>query len=155
MAFTYALQSVSATPIKGQVVQGINFQRLSVRVDPASTSVIQGGTGVKITGSSNFITYVDKAAATDRTFGFVIESQQNSVFTAGQMIDIALGSCAMVMEAGTGGVTANSPVEIVATGDKVINAAGTNLVVGIAETTAVAGAAVIVYIKPSSSATVY
>ena len=60
MAFTYSLQSVSATPIKGQVVQGVNFQRLSVRVDPASTSLIQGGTAVKITGSSNFVTYVDK-----------------------------------------------------------------------------------------------
>ncbi len=151
----FQLNQPFAAPLKGQIVNGSNPNRVSCIIDPASVAAFNGGTAVKITGSSQDITYVDKAAATDRIYGFISYSPVNNTFAAKDRVEVALNTIVMNMEAGAA-IVAGAPLEIVAAGDKVITAAGTNKIIGMALTAAAASGGIIqVQISPLFSATVY
>lgn len=151
----FQLNQPFASALKGMLVNGTNTNQVSCIVDPASTNTFNGGTKVKITGQSNQITYVDKAAATDRGYGFVTYSNVTNTWVAGDQIMIALDTNTMNMEAGAA-IAAGAAVESVPTGDKVITAAGTNKICGYAVTSAgTSGDIIQVEIKPMNSATIY
>lgn len=151
----FQLNQPFASALKGMIVNGSNTNRVSCIIDPASVITFYGATKVKISGSSNGITYVEKAAATDRGFGFITYSPIKNTFVAGDRVEVALVTNVMNMEAGAA-IAAGVAVEQVATGDKVITAAGTNKICGYTITSAASSGDIVqVEIEPVNSGTIY
>ncbi len=151
----FQLNQPFASALKGQIVNGSNTNRVSCIIDPASTNTFYGATKVKISGSANGQTYVEKAAATDRGYGFITYSPIKNTFIAGDKVEVALVTNIMNMEAGAA-IASGAAVESVASGDKVITAAGTNKIAGYAVTSAAASGDIIqIQIQPMNSATIY
>lgn len=151
----FQLNQPFASALKGMIVNGSNTNRVSCIIDPTSVATFYGATKVKISGASNGQTYVEKAAATDRGYGFITYSPIKNAFVAGDKVEVALVTNIMNMEAGAA-IAAGAAVEQVATGDKVITAAGTNKICGYAVTAAGASGDILqVQIEPVNSATIY
>ena len=151
MAVTYTLNQTTPLPIKGQPSSGYTLNTQEAAIDPASTSVIVGGTAVVISGNAGGQSLVDKAAADDLIDGFVkYDPTYNGgdyTIMAGKQVTLLVEGSVMVMEVGASAVTAGDQVEIVATGDLIIPSAGTNTIVGIALTDGATGDLIPVRIK--------
>ena len=122
-------------PIKGGLSAVPNPATISCQITTASASTFYGATAVKlISGTANTI-LVEKAAATDQIFGFVILQPKKPSHTAGGKVEIALSGSVMEMESG-GAFNRGQMLEIVASGDKVIVYGNVNSPIGIALDTA-------------------
>jgi hypothetical protein len=120
---------------KGVMATGVNFNKISCQVYASSSSTLYGGTAVKLVDAtaSSYVIVVDKAAATDTIFGYIITDLKKNTKTAGDMVDVAIvgGKGIMRMEAGAA-IAQGATLEIVASGDKVITNGGTNTNAGLA-----------------------
>ena len=126
---------VGQGPIKGGLSAVPNPATLSVQITTASSNTFYGATAVKlISGTANTI-LVEKAAATDQIFGFVIVNPKKPSHTAGGKAEIALAGSVMEMESGAA-ISRGQMVEIVAATNTVIAWAGTNTACGVALDTA-------------------
>lgn len=122
-------------PIKGDVSAVPNPTTLPVQISKDSSETFYPGTAVKlIAGQANTI-LVEKAAATEAIFGFVIFSPKKNSWTAGQAAEVALPGSVMYMES-SAAFNRGQLLEQVATGDKVKAWAGSNTVCGLALDTA-------------------
>lgn len=135
-------------PVKGGLSAIPNPSTISCQITTASGNTFYGGTAVKlISGTANTI-LVEKAAAGDPIFGFVILQPKKPSFTAGGKVEVALAGSVMEMESGAS-FNRGQQLEIVASGDKVIAWAGSNTSMGIAlDTATAAGHLVRVLIRP-------
>lgn len=122
-------------PVKGGLSAIPNPATISCQITLASSSTFYGGTAVKlISGTANTI-LVEKAAATDQIFGFVVVNVKKGSHTAGGKVEVALAGSVMEMESGAA-FNRGQLLEIVATGDKVIAYAGVNSPAAVALDTA-------------------
>ncbi len=145
----FTLNQTTPIGIKGSDASGYNQNNRDGLIDPSSTALIYGGTALKITGSSSAITLYDKADATDNIAGFARYTKTPSnILGPNVAVSVAYAGSFMWMEAGAT-IVAGVDLEIVASGDKVITSAGTNTIIGSAETGGVNGDLILVYIKDS------
>ncbi len=86
-------------PIKGDSCFVTGFNVLPVMLDPDSTATLYPGDGVVMTTSDGKTILVDKAAATDVIFGFVLYNMKKSTYTAGQAFEIACFGTAIYAQA--------------------------------------------------------
>lgn len=137
MAQQQNMNQITMTPHKGRISHIPNPSTLSCQITTASSNTFYGGTAVKlISGTANTI-LVEKSAASEAIFGFVIANPRSASFTAGKNVEIALPGTVMEMES-SAAINRGQLVEQVATGDKVAAYAGVNNTVGIALDTATA-----------------
>lgn len=123
------------TTTKGKVAAVPNPSTLSCQITTASGNTFKAGTAVKlVAGTANTI-LIEKAAATEAIFGFVVWSPKKSSWTAGQTVEVALPGSVMEMES-SAAINRGQLVEQVATGDLVAAYAGVNTTVGVALDTA-------------------
>ncbi len=121
----------SQGPIKGGLSAVPNPATISCQITINSVSTFYAGTAVKlISGTANTI-LVEKAAATDQIFGFVILNPKKPSHVAGGKVEVALPGSVMEMESNAA-FNRGQLVEIVASGDKVIAYAGVNTAAGVA-----------------------
>ncbi|MGL5113640.1 MAG: DUF2190 family protein [Flavobacterium sp.] len=128
---TLNLNQAFTNVIKGQIAQGTNTNRQSVKILSTSVAAFGAATAVKIVDGTSPVIEVEKAAATDAIFGFITYDPVDNSPIAGDLVQIALAGVEMYMEAGAA-IVRGAKLEIVATGDKVITSAGTNKIVGLA-----------------------
>jgi hypothetical protein len=151
MAITYSLNQTGPLAIKGMPASGYTLSTLEGAISPSSSSVVVGGTALKITGSAGGEPLFDKAAATDAIIGFAKFDPINNFGTAGaragKQVTVLVEGSTMVMEVGATAVSAGDKVEIVATGDLVIPSLGTNTIVGTALIGGATGSLIPVAIK--------
>lgn len=130
MAQTQNLNQFGMAALKGEVAAMPNPVTLSVQVDPASSNTIVAGDAVKLmSGVVGKQIIVDKCAATDITFGFVIRNPKKDAWTASQSLEIALPNSIIVLES-YAAINRGQQVEFYPTGSKVKAAAGVNPVCG-------------------------
>lgn len=131
------LTQFSMTPEKGQIALGNTPNTISGLIKSGGSSIIAPGSAVKLVNvAGSVIPMFDKAAATDSIFGFVrYQVQKNTYLPLKDTIEVCFDNSIMFMEAG-GAIQLGAKLEIVASGDKVITAAGINNIVGIALTPA-------------------
>ncbi len=118
---------------KGQMTFGVNLNVLTARVyaSTVATTLIPG-CAVKLVDVAGNTPIIDKAAATDPIFGFIVfDPKKASAAVAGDVVEIAFDNSFMFMEAGAA-IAQGAAVEIVAATNKVITSAGINKIVGIA-----------------------
>lgn len=116
--------------LKGKLDLMFNTGVLSGKIDDTETGTLLPGTAVKINDVASKIPNFLEAAATDKIFGFIKYNNKDQNFVAGQRVEVAFSESVMYMEAG-GAIAAGASVEIVATGNKVVTANGTNTIVGV------------------------
>lgn len=126
------------TPLKGLVAAIINPDTLSVRVDPNSVATLVPGDAVVLTTTAGNEILVDKALASQIAFGIVIYQVKIDKFKANDLMEIALNSSVIYVEA-SGTITRNQYVEFVAATSTMIASSGTNPVVGLALDSATSG----------------
>lgn len=129
MAQTFELNQFNQTAIKGDLTLGLNNNVISCKIKSDSSSTFTAGTAVKIVDVANSIPVIEKAAATDSIFGFIIYNRKNNAPIAGDIVEVAFDNSVMLMEA-SASIASGATLEIVATGDTVITNAGTNKVIG-------------------------
>lgn len=131
--------------VKGTLAKTVNFAILPARLIPTSTNTLYGATAVKlVTGGSPNQIYVNKAAANDPIYAFVLYSKKknqhgiNTPFLSSDSFDIARRSNIMWMEAGaaiTRGQTLEFSPAVGDDADTVIPFANTgNTIIGVALT---------------------
>lgn len=139
MAQFQNLNQITQGPIKGGLSAIPNPATISCQVTTASGNTFYAATAVKlISGTANTI-LVEKAAATDQIFGFVVLTPRKPSHTAGGKVEVALAGSVMEMESGAA-FNRGQMVEIVAATNKVIAWAGVNTACGVALDTATADA---------------
>lgn len=121
--------------LKGTTSTGISFSKVPAKILPASTNSLYGGTAVKLVDSTLQEIVVDKAAATDKIFGYVEFNRKggslNGAFTGNDNVDIVMMNAGNIMRMeANAAIATGSLLEIVASGDKVITNAGTNKIAG-------------------------
>ena len=138
MAQQQNMNQFTQTAIKGRLSHNPAPNVISCQITTASSNTFYGGTAVKlIAGTANTI-LIEKSAATEAIFGFVIfNPKKPSGNTAGQTVEVALPGSIMEMES-SAAINRGQLVEQVATGDKVAAYAGVNTTVGVALDTATA-----------------
>lgn len=115
---TMQMNQFSQTPLKGAIAALLNPTTLSVQLDPASNETyISVGAGVKLVSATGDQIIVDKAAATDVIFGFVIYTPKTQKFYPGDTFEVG-GSFSVMWAEASGTVTRGDQLEYVATGDK-------------------------------------
>lgn len=125
------MNQITQGPIKGGLSAVPNPNTISCQITTASGSTFYAATAVKlIAGTANTI-LVDKAAAGDQIFGFVVLTPKKPSHGAGGKVEVALAGSVMEMESGAS-FNRGQLLEIVATGDKVIAYAGVNTAIGVA-----------------------
>lgn len=126
------LNQFAMTAIKGGLAQSPSGSVLSCQIATNSGSTFYGGTAVKLIAGTSQQILVEKTAATEAIFGFVIYNPKKpSGNTAGDTIEVALPGSIMYMES-SASFNRGQLVEQVATGDKVAAYAGVNTTVGVA-----------------------
>lgn len=125
------MNQFSQTPLKGAIAALLNPTTMSVQLDPASgEDFIQTGAGVKLVDATGSQIIVDKAAADDVAFGYVIYTPKTQKFYPGDTFEIGCAFTVMWVEA-SGTVSRGDQLEYVPTGDKMKTNAG-NAVSGLA-----------------------
>ncbi len=118
-------------PIKGGLSAIPNPSTISCQITTASGNTFYAATAVKlISGTANTI-LVEKAAATDQIFGFVVLTPRKPSHLAGGKVEVALAGSVMEMESNAS-FNRGQMVEIVAASNTVIAWAGVNTAAGVA-----------------------
>lgn len=151
---TQSLNQFNQTSERGQIaLRGEGNNLISVVVDSAETGVIKAGDLVVLSGSNGGIPTVKKAAGTagEVILGFAVYNVIQNEFKAGMLLEIALTSVFMTMEASAAIAAGKSVAYAAATGlvqEAPSAAAAATPVVGVALTKATAANdLIVVYIK--------
>lgn len=151
---TQSLNQFNQTSERGQIaLRGEGNNLISVVVDSAETGVIKAGDLVVLSGSNGGIPTVKKAAGTagEVILGFAVYNVIQNEFKAGMLLEIALTSVFMTMEASAAIAAGKSVAYAAATGlvqEAPSSAAAATPVVGVALTKATAANdLIVVYIK--------
>jgi len=126
-----SMNQFNLIPIKGQLDQNINPNVFSCRVGQSQATSLVPGQAVTYANTTSKIPEVLAATATDPIFGFVPYSIKKNTFAAGEAIDVVIDGGVMYMEADAA-IAQGAEVEIIASGQTVTTALGTNTKVGIA-----------------------
>lgn len=118
-------------PIKGDIANMPAANVISCQVIGNSSNTLYAGTAVKLVDGASQTILVEKAAATDDILGFIVFNPKKDSFVAADKVEVALPGCIMNMETNVA-IARGNEVEIVASGDKIAQAAGTNKIVGVA-----------------------
>lgn len=137
MAQFQNMNQVTQGPIKGRVSEVPNPSTVTCQVTPKSGNTLNPGTAVKLIAGTSPQILVEKAAATEQIFGFVVWTPKKVAWTAGQPLEIVLQGSIMEMET-NGAINRGQLCEIVASGDKIAGWAGVNTTIGTALDTATA-----------------
>ena len=133
--------------VKGQIQKAPSPNIITALIDKDSTETFGSGTAVKLEDIAGKQIVVEKAAANDEVYGFIVYNIKDNSPKAGDVVTVAFDNSFMVMEANAA-IAAGAKLEIVATGDKVVGHAGTNKKVGIAvEKATASGDLITVHIK--------
>jgi len=133
--------------VKGQIQKTPSPNVITAVIKRDSTETFGSGTAVKLVDIAGKQIVVEKAAANDEIYGFIVYNIKDNSPKAGDVVTVAFDNSFMVMEAGAA-IAAGAKLEIVATGDKVIGHAGSNKKIGIAvEKAAASGDLITVHIK--------
>lgn len=122
-------------PVKGSLSAIPSPTTISCQLTIASSNTLVAGSAVKLIAGSAHTILVEKSAATEAIFGFVIFNPKKASFAAGDPVEIALPNSVMYMES-SASFNRGQLVEQVASGDKVAPYAGVNTTVGLALDTA-------------------
>lgn len=122
-------------PIKGSVAHTPGQNVLSAQVSKDSVNTLKAGSAVKLMSGAGEAIQVDKAAATDDIFGFVVFNPKKNSYTATDALEVALPGTVMNMEA-QAAFNRGQSLEYVASGDLVKAYAGVNSPIGVALDTA-------------------
>lgn len=151
---TQSLNQFNQTAERGQIaLRGEGNNLISVVVDSAEAGVIKAGDLVVLSGSNGGIPTVKKAAGTagEVILGFAVYNVIQNEFKAGMLLEIALTSVCMTMEASAAIAAGKSVAYAAATGlvqEAPSAAAAATPVVGVALTKATAAKdLIVVYIK--------
>lgn len=130
------LNQFQQAPILGDTATKVNLNTLSVQIDPNSTKTLLAGDAVYMTTTDGSTILVDKCAATQAPFGFILYSIKVDQFTAGDAVEIGLFGQIMYAEAdGTivrGNLLEYVPSSVLATGPRMLASAGVNPISGLA-----------------------
>ena len=116
---TQSLNQFNQTAERGQIaLRGEGNNLISVVVDSAETGVIKAGDLVVLSGSNGGIPTVKKAAGTagEVILGFAVYNVIQNEFKAGMLLEIALTSVCMTMEASAAIAAGKSVAYATATG---------------------------------------
>jgi hypothetical protein len=116
---------------KGSLDLSINPNVISGRVAQSQSTKLVSGQAVALANTLSKIPEFVAASATDNIWGFVCYSLMKNSFKAGDAITIASKGSYMYMEA-NGAIAQGAEVEIVADGQKITTALGTNSKIGFA-----------------------
>lgn len=126
------INQFAQTPVKGQLDLSVGVRSvISCQIDSSSAGGLVPGQAVKIVDVKGGIpNVVECSAASDDVFGFITYGIKDKMHDAGSKAEIAFfrGSC-MIMEA-SAAISANSPVSIVVSGQKVAPSASGDMIVG-------------------------
>lgn len=86
-------------PVKGDTALVKGFNVLPVMLDPDSVATLYPGDAVVMTTQTGVAIFVEKAAATDNPFGFVLYDMKKSTYTAGDAFEIACFGTAIYAQA--------------------------------------------------------
>lgn len=117
------MNQFSLEPLKGAVAALLNDETLSCQVDPNSVATINPGTGMKLTATDAATIVVDKALITDRVIGFVPVNPKQSLWKAGEPLEVCFSMSIMWGEA-SGTINRGDQLSYVPTGDKLIVTSG-------------------------------
>lgn len=128
---TVNMNQFSMNALKGQLTLGVNSNVITARINPASSeNNIPAGAALKLVDTTSAgEVIVDKAAATDDIFGFLVYSTKENNPTKGDRVQVAFSNCIMIMEASEA-IAGGALVEIVAASNKIALSDGTNNIVG-------------------------
>lgn len=99
-------------PVKGDTAFQKGFNVLPVMLDPNSTNTLYPGDAVVITTTDGTTIMVDKAAADENPFGYVLYDMKKSTFTAGDAFEVACFGTAIWAQA-QGTITRGDNLEYV------------------------------------------
>lgn len=126
------INQFAQTPVKGQLDLSVGVRSvISCQIDSSSAGSLVPGQAVKIVDVKGGIpNVVECAADSDDVFGFITYGIKDKLHSAGDKAEIAFfrGSC-MMMEA-SAAISANAPVSIVLSGQKVVTASAGKMIVG-------------------------
>jgi hypothetical protein len=152
---TQKLNQFKPSAMPGDSVKGANLNKVSARINPASTSTaLFAGQAVKlVTGASPEILVVAIAAG-DAVFGVIVYTVKKNTYAAADVVEIALDQSVVWLEA-SAAITRGAPVATdPATGTVAPAAAGAPATgVALSESTA-AAQVVAVYIKTAPAAAI-
>lgn len=130
MTAPFQMNMIAPSAIKGFVDKVFSAFTVGAMVDPASVNTLVPGDCVKLsTAAGTGVYLVDKAAATDLTFGVVVYEVKKNSYVACDSLSIALPGTIILGEAGAA-ITRGDSLEFVAAGSQVITNAGVNPVMG-------------------------
>lgn len=134
--------------VKGQIQKTPSPNVITAVIKRDSTETFGSGTAVKLVDIAGKQQVVEKAAANDEIYGFIVYNIKDNSPKAGDIVTVAFDNTFMVMEANAA-IAAGAKLEIVATGDKIIaHGGGSNKKVGYAvEKAAASGDLITVHIK--------
>ena len=117
MSFIYSpsrqeIQMYANRSVPGMLANEVSINKKQARIDPTSTNVLYAGTAVKLVRNEHGTLIVDKAAANDPIYGFVVYEAINAFYTAGKMVGIASSGVHMCL-AGDSAIVAGDKVEFV------------------------------------------
>lgn len=126
----------------GTLATAPNLPLLQARVDSTQATPLTAGMVVKFSGTSGDLPIVKAAAVTDKVAGVVLDNEFNPSFAAGEMVSVASVGDIVRMQSTAAAIPAGSLVEFNAAG-QVLASAGTNTVLGMAETAAPAAGGIV------------
>jgi hypothetical protein len=152
---TQKLNQFKPSAMPGDSVKGANLNKVSARINPASTSTaLFAGQAVKlVTGASPEI-LVDAIGEGDAVFGVILYNVKKNTYSAADVVEIALDQSVVWLEASAAITRGTAVATDPASGTVAAASAGAS-VTGIALSESTAAAQVVaVYVKTAPAATV-
>lgn len=125
------MNQMAQTPLKAQLAAIFNANTLPVTIDPAQVGTLYAGDFVKLVNATGKNILVQKAAATDNSFGVIIFTPKKQSYVAGDAVEVACDMSVVFLES-AGEIARGANVEFYPTGSKVLSTGGVNPVCGIA-----------------------
>ena len=147
------LNQFAQTPLVGQPDWTVNQNIVSAKIYASSSggALLVAGNAVKLKDTTGDMPIVDLVTGvTDTAWGVLIHRMKGDTFTAGQIVEVALGGSTVWMQA-SAATTRGNRLELDPTGPTVANNAslGTDATIGVGiDKSAAANAMIRVYIDP-------
>jgi hypothetical protein len=125
------MNAMGQKPLKGELCAVPNPSTISAQIYPSSTDTLYAGSAVKLISAVSKTVLVDLCGSSNSVFGFIIYNPKKNVYTAGDIVEIALPGSVLYLEAREA-ISRGNILEYHPTGSKVIISNGTNPVCGIA-----------------------